>query len=58
MNWLSNLESLFAIVDNQVAVISTRTIAEISAGEISRVITIVATIADDNDDLLQAEFGQ
>jgi len=58
MNWLSTLESHFAIVDNQVAVIATRTIAEISAGEISRAITIVATIADDNDDLLQAEFGQ
>ena len=58
MNWLSTLESHFAIVDNQVAVISNRTIAEISAGEISRAITIVATIADDNDDLLQAEFGQ
>ncbi|NEO74236.1 MAG: YbjN domain-containing protein, partial [Moorea sp. SIO3H5] len=24
---------------------------------ISRAITVVATIADDNDDLLQAEFG-
>ncbi|MCW6048665.1 YbjN domain-containing protein [Microcoleus sp. A2-C5] len=58
MNWLSTLESHFAIVDNQVAVISNRAIAEISAGEISRAITIVATIADDNDDLLQAEFGQ
>ena len=58
MNWLSTLESHFAIVDNQVAVISNRTMAEISAGEISRAITIVATIADDNDDLLQAEFGQ
>ncbi|MCC3419654.1 MAG: YbjN domain-containing protein [Microcoleus sp. PH2017_29_MFU_D_A] len=57
MNWLATLESHFAIVDNQVAVISTRTIAEISAGEMSRAITIVATIADDNDDLLQAEFG-
>jgi Putative bacterial sensory transduction regulator len=58
MNWLATLESHFAIVDNQVAVISTRTIAEISAGEMSRAITIVATIADDNDDVLQAEFGQ
>lgn len=58
MNWLSTLESHFAIVDNQVAVISTRTIAEISPGEMSRAITIVATIADENDDLLQAEFGQ
>jgi Putative bacterial sensory transduction regulator len=58
MNWLSTLESHFAIVDSQVTVISTRTIAEISAGEISRAITIVATIADENDDILQAEFGQ
>ena len=57
MNWLSTLESHFAIVDSQVAVLSTRTIAEISTGEISRAITIVATIADDHDDLLQAEFG-
>jgi Putative bacterial sensory transduction regulator len=58
MNWLSTLESHFAIVDNQVAVISTRTMAQISIGEISRAITIVATIADENDDVLQAEFGQ
>ncbi|MEG4799664.1 YbjN domain-containing protein [Microcoleus sp. ARI1-B5] len=58
MNWLSTLEGHFAIVDNQVAVVSTRTMAQISIGEISRVITIVATIADDNDDVLQAEFGQ
>jgi hypothetical protein len=26
-------------------------------GEISRIITLVATIADNNDELLQAEFG-
>lgn len=58
MNWLSTLEAHFAIVENQVAVVSTRTLAEISTGEISRTITIVATIADDNDDLLQAEYGQ
>ena len=58
MNWLSTLESHFAIMESQVAVVSTRTIAEISTGEISRAITIVATIADDNDDVLQAEFGQ
>jgi Putative bacterial sensory transduction regulator len=56
MNWLSTLEAHFAIVDNQVAVVSTRTISEISSGEISRAITIVATIADDNDDVLQAEY--
>ncbi len=56
MNWLSTLEAHFAIVDDRVAVVSTRTISEISSGEISRAITIVATIADDNDDVLQAEF--
>ena len=56
MNWLSTLESHFAIVDDRVAVVSTRTISKISSGEISRAITIVATIADDNDDVLQAEF--
>ncbi|NJK65626.1 MAG: YbjN domain-containing protein [Microcoleus sp. CSU_2_2] len=58
MNWLSTLEAHFAIVDDRVAVVSTRKIGEISAGEMSRTITIVATIADDNDDVLQAEFGQ
>lgn len=58
MNWLSTMESHFAIVDNQIAILSTRTVAELSPGEISRTITIVATIADDNDEILLAEFGQ
>lgn len=57
MNWLSTLEAHFAIVNSQVAVVSSRTVAELSPGEISRLITIVATIADDNDDALQSEFG-
>lgn len=58
MNWLSTLESHFAIVENQVAIVSTRTVAELSSGEIARAITIVATIADENDEALLAEFGQ
>jgi len=57
MNWSDTFESYFAIVDNQVVVVSTRTLADLSPGEISRAITVVATIADDNDDALQAEFG-
>ncbi|NEO74463.1 YbjN domain-containing protein [Moorena sp. SIO3H5] len=57
MNWYDTFESRFAIVEEQVVVLSTRTVAELSPGEISRAITVVATIADDNDDLLQAEFG-
>ncbi|MEY3867581.1 MAG: hypothetical protein RLZZ338_1472 [Cyanobacteriota bacterium] len=56
MNWLSTLEAHFAIVDNRVTVVSTRTVAELSPGEIARVITIVATIADDNDDILIAQY--
>ena len=57
MNWGETFESRFAITDNQVVVVSTRTVAELSPGEISRAITVVATIADNNDDALLAEFG-
>jgi hypothetical protein len=57
MNWADTFESCFGIVDNQVVVLSTRTVAELSAGEISRAITVVATVADDNDDALHSEFG-
>ncbi|HEY9673032.1 MAG TPA: YbjN domain-containing protein [Waterburya sp.] len=57
MNWSDTFESRFAICDDQVVVLSSRTVAELSPGEISRAITVVATIADDNDDALQAEFG-
>lgn len=58
MNWLSTMESHFAIVDNQIVIVATRTVSELSPGEISRAITIVATLADDNDEALAAEFGQ
>lgn len=58
MNGSETVESRFAIVNNQVVVIATRTIAEISPGEISRAITIVATIADNNDEILLEQFGQ
>lgn len=57
MNWAGTFEACFAIFEEQVVVLSTRTLAELSPGEISRLITIVATIADENDEALQAEFG-
>ncbi|MEQ9666933.1 YbjN domain-containing protein [Coleofasciculus sp. G2-EDA-02] len=57
MNWSDTFEARFGIVDDQVVVLSSRTVAELSPGEISRAITIVATIADDNDEALQEEFG-
>ncbi|HEY9851096.1 MAG TPA: YbjN domain-containing protein [Leptolyngbyaceae cyanobacterium] len=58
MNGTETFEARFAIVNEQVVVISSRTVAELSPGEVSRAITIVATIADNNDELLQKEFGQ
>jgi hypothetical protein len=56
LNCSSTFEARYGIIDNQVVVISTRTLAELSPGEVSRLITIVATIADDNDEALQSEF--
>jgi Putative bacterial sensory transduction regulator len=56
MNCSSTLEARFGIIENQVVVISTRTLAELSPGEVSRLITIVATIADNNDEALKSEF--
>lgn len=57
MNWSSTFESRFGILDNQVVVSTARTVAELSPGEVSRNITVVATIADNNDDVLKAEFA-
>ncbi|MBD2412118.1 YbjN domain-containing protein [Nostoc calcicola FACHB-389] len=57
LNCSSTFEARFGIIENRVVVISTRTLAELSPGEVSRLITIVATIADNNDDALQSEFG-
>ncbi len=56
-NWSDTFEACFGIFNEQVVVLSTRTLAELSPGEISRIITVVATIADENDEALQSEFG-
>ena len=57
MNWSDTFEACFGIFDEQLVVLSTRTVAELSPGEVSRLITVVATIADENDEALQSEFG-
>jgi hypothetical protein len=57
MNWASTFESCFGIVDNKVVVLSSRVVEDLNPSEISRSITVVATIADDNDEALQEEFG-
>ncbi len=57
MNWSSTFEARFGIIDQQVVVVSTRTLAELSPGEISRLLTVVATIANDHEEALQSEFA-
>ncbi len=56
MNWLDTMEARFGIFNQQVVVVSSRTVADLSAGEIAHLITIVAAIADEHDEVLQAEF--
>jgi hypothetical protein len=58
MNCGETLEARFGISGDQVLVISSRILQDISPAEISRLMTIVATIADDSDESLAEEFGQ
>lgn len=57
MNVVETFESRFALLNDEVVVMAMRTLADISPFEISRAVTVVATIADNNDEALQAEFG-
>ena len=57
MNWSDTFESRFGIVDDQIVVLTSRTVAELSPGEISRAVTVVASIANDNSSTLQSEHS-
>ncbi|ASC72781.1 YbjN domain-containing protein, putative bacterial sensory transduction regulator [Halomicronema hongdechloris C2206] len=57
MNCGETFESCFGILGNQVVVLASRVLQDISPSEISRLMTIVATIADDNDEALRSQFG-
>ena len=57
MNGEETLETRFGIMNNQIVLLSQRTVADLSPGEISRAITLVATIADDNDEKLVETYG-
>ena len=54
LNWTTTLEGRFALLDDKVVVVTSRTLAGLNAGEVSRSITIVATLADDSESLLKA----
>ncbi|WP_338462597.1 YbjN domain-containing protein [Synechococcus elongatus IITB7] len=45
LNWAETLEARFALYDDHVTMVASRTVADLSAGEISRAITLVASIA-------------
>lgn len=55
-NWLDTLEARFAIKGEQVILTCSRTLQDLDPGEVSRAITIVATLADDYDELLIEKF--
>lgn len=57
LNWLETLEAHFATFQNKVVVLSSRSTVDLSVVEISHLITLVATLADDYDDALQQEFS-
>jgi hypothetical protein len=57
LNWSDTLEARFARRDDHLVTLYQRTVADLSPGEISRAITLVAMIADDHDDRLKAQYG-
>ncbi len=56
LNCGSTFEACFGLLDQRVVVFSTRTLKDISASEISRLMTIVASIADENDEVLLKDY--
>ena len=52
LNWTTTLEGRFALLNDKIVVVTSRTLAGLSAGEVSRSITIVATLANDSDSLM------
>jgi hypothetical protein len=57
MNWADTFEARFGIFQDEVMVLTSRTLAGLSATEIARAVTVVANVADDNDDVLKFQFG-
>jgi hypothetical protein len=56
-NVTETFEARFAVQNDQVIVVSSRSVEDLSPAEISRIITIVAAIADNNDEMLKEQFG-
>lgn len=56
MNCGETFEACFGLLDQSVVVFASRTLQDINASEISRLMTIVASIADENDDVLKKDY--
>jgi hypothetical protein len=56
LNWATTLEARFAILDQEVVVVGTRSLLGLDPSEIARMITIVASLADLYDEELQTKF--
>ena len=56
LNCGNTFEACFGLLDNSVVVFSARTLMDINPSEISRLMTIVASIADDNDEELLKNY--
>jgi hypothetical protein len=55
-NAVDTFEARYAIQNDRVLVLSSRSVEDLSPAEISRIITIVAAIADTNDEFLIEHF--
>ena len=56
LNCGNTFEACFGLIDQSVVVFASRTLLDISASEISRLMTIVASIADENDEVLLKDY--
>jgi len=56
MNCGNTFEACFGLLDQNIVVFATRTLKDINPSEISRLMTIVASIADENDEELLKNY--
>jgi hypothetical protein len=56
LNCGNTFEACFGLIDQSVVVFASRTLKDINASEISRLMTIVASIADENDEVLLKDY--
>ncbi|MCS6781703.1 MAG: YbjN domain-containing protein [Gloeomargarita sp. SKYBB_i_bin120] len=56
LNWATTMEARFALLNQEVVVVGTRSVQDLDPSEVARLITIVASLADLYDEELQTRF--